>query len=98
MSIKKTSKTTDTSMTKRDTTNLAKKVAAVSDSTKSLSKEIKSMTKVFSDNQKVLLSMKGMIDTLIDTLEHIQKQSKQLNIIEEDNQRLFAGLNQVYFF
>ena len=88
MSIKKTSKTTDTSMTKRDTTNLAKKVAAVSDSTKSLSKEIKSMTKVFSDNQKVLLSMKGMIDTLIDTLEHIQKQSKQLNIIEEDNQRL----------
>ena len=47
MSIKKTSKTTDTSMTKRDTTNLAKKVAAVSDSTKSLSKEIKSMTKVF---------------------------------------------------
>ncbi|MFM7796905.1 MAG: chemotaxis protein [Candidatus Nitrosotenuis sp.] len=95
MSIKKTSKTTDASMTKRDTTNLAKKVAAVSDSTKSLSKEIKSMTKVFSDNQKVLLSMKGMIDTLIDTLEHIQKQSKQLNIIEEDNQRLFAGLNQV---
>ena len=64
MSIKKTAKTTDASMTKRDTTNLAKKVAAVSDSTKSLSKEIKSMTKVFSDNQKVLLSMKDMIDTL----------------------------------
>ncbi len=95
MSIKKTAKTTDASMTKRDTTNLAKKVAAVSDSTKSLSKEIKSMTKVFSDNQKVLLSMKDMIDTLIDTLEHIQRQSKQLNIIEEDNHRLFAGLNQV---
>jgi myosin heavy subunit len=82
-------------MAKKDATNLAKKVAAVSDSTKSLSKEIKSMTKVFSDNQKVLLSMKGMIDTLIDTLEQIQKQSKQLNIIEEDNQRLYAGLNQV---
>ncbi|NDB62413.1 MAG: chemotaxis protein [Nitrosopumilaceae archaeon] len=82
-------------MAKKDATNLAKKVAAVSDSTKSLSKEIKSMTKVFSDNQKVLLSMKGMIDTLIDTLEQIQKQSKQINIIEEDNQRLYAGLNQV---
>ena len=96
MSAKKTVKSTEkSSMTKKDTVNLAKKVAAVSDSTKSLSKEIKSMTKVFSDNQKVLLSMKGMIDTLIDTLEQIQKQSKQLNIIEEDNQRLYAGLNQV---
>ncbi len=82
-------------MSKKDTTNLAKKVAAVSDSTKTLSKEIKSMAKVFSDNQKVLLSMKGMIDTLINTLEQIQKQSKQINIIEEDNQRLYAGLNQV---
>ena len=88
-------KTVKPNMTKKDTENLAKKVAAVSDSTKSLSKEIKSMTKVFSDNQKVLLSMKGMIDTLIDTLEKIQKQSKQINIIEEDNQRLYAGLNQV---
>lgn len=97
MSEKKTAKSTAKSsgMTKKDTANLTKKVAAVSDSTKSLSKEIKSMTKVFSDNQKVLLSMKGMIDTLIDTLEQIQKQSKQLNIIEEDNQRLYAGLNQV---
>ena len=82
-------------MSKKDTTNLAKKVAAVSDSTKILSKDIKSMSKVFTDNQKVLLSMKGMIDTLINTLEQIQKQSKQLNIIEEDNQRLYAGLNQV---
>jgi len=95
VSAKKTPKTAEKSMTKRDTANLAKKVAAVSDSTKSLSKEIKSMAKVFSDNQKVLLSMKGMIDTLIDTLEQIQKQSKQLNIMEEDNQRLYAGLNQV---
>lgn len=96
MSAKKNSKPSEKpEMTKKDTTNLAKKVAAVSDSTKSLSKEIKSMTKVFADNQKVLLSMKGMIDTLIDTLEQIQKQSKQINIIEEDNQRLYAGLNQV---
>lgn len=97
MSARKTVKSSEKSsgMAKKDTVNLAKKVAAVSDSTKALSKEIKSMTKVFSDNQKVLLSMKGMIDTLIDTLEQIQKQSKQINIIEEDTQRLFAGLNQV---
>jgi chromosome segregation ATPase len=95
VSAKKSAKSAEKSTSKKDATNLAKKVAAVSESTKSLSKEIKSMTKVFSDNQKVLMSMKGMIDTLIDTLEQIQKQSKQLNIIEEDNQRLYAGLNQV---
>ena len=96
MTEKKTTKSPEKSdMTKKDAMNLAKKVSAVSDSTKTLSKEIKLMSKAFSDNHKVLLSMKGMIDTLIDTLEQIQRQSKQINIIEEDNQKLYAGLNQV---
>ena len=36
-----------------------------------------------------------MIDTLTSTLEHIQKQSKQINSIEDDTQKLYAGLNQV---
>ncbi|MFB5636325.1 MAG: chemotaxis protein [Nitrosopumilus sp.] len=74
---------------------LLKKVASVSDSNKALQKEIKVMTKIFGENQKVLVSMKGMIDTLTSTLEHIQKQSKQINIIEDDTQKLYAGLNQV---
>ena len=74
---------------------LLKKVASVSDSNKALQKEIKIMSKIFGENQKVLLSMKEMIDTLTSTLEHIQKQSKQINIIEEDTQKLYAGLNQV---
>ena len=74
---------------------MLKKVASVSDSNKALQKEIKVMSKIFGENQKVLVSMKGMIDTLTSTLEHIQKQSKQINIIEEDTQKLFAGLNQV---
>ena len=74
---------------------LLKKVASVSDSNKALQKEIKVMTKIFGENQKVLVSMKGMIDTLSSTLEHIQKQSKQINIIEDDTQKLYAGLNQV---
>ena len=74
---------------------LLKKVASVSDSNKALQKEIKVMSKIFGENQKVLVSMKGMIDTLATTLEHIQKQSKQINIIEEDTQKLYAGLNQV---
>ena len=74
---------------------LLKKVAAVSDSNKALQKEIKVMSKIFGENQKVLVSMKGMIDTLSSTLEYIQKQSKQINIIEDDTQKLYAGLNQV---
>ncbi len=74
---------------------ILKKVASVSDSNKALQKEIKVMSKIFGENQKVLVAMKGMIDTLTSTLEHIQKQSKQINIIEEDTQKLYAGLNQV---
>jgi chromosome segregation ATPase len=72
-----------------------KKVASVSDSNKALQKEIKVMSKIFGENQKVLVSMKGMIDALTSTLEHVQKQSKQINIIEDDTQKLYAGLNQV---
>ena len=53
------------------------------------------MSKIFGDNQKVLVSMKRMIDTLTSTLENIQKQSSRLNIIEDDTQKLYAGLNQV---
>jgi DNA repair exonuclease SbcCD ATPase subunit len=74
---------------------LLKKVASVSDSTKMLAKEIKSMTKIFVENQKVLISMKNMIDALTSATEHIQKQSRQMNILEEDTQKLFTGLNQV---
>lgn len=74
---------------------LLKKVASVSDSNKALQKEIKVMSKIFGENQKVLVSMKGMIDTLTSTLEYIQKQSKQINNIEDDTQKLYAGLNQV---
>jgi len=72
-----------------------KKVALVSDSNKALQKEIKGMSKIFGENQKILVSLKGMIDTLTSTLEHIQKQSKQINIIEGDTQKLHVGLNQV---
>ncbi|RDJ31526.1 MAG: chemotaxis protein [Crenarchaeota archaeon] len=83
--------------TKKEPTQAAllKKVATVSDTTKTLSKEIKSMTKIFADNQKVLISMKGMIDTLTTAIEHMQKQSKQINILEEDTQKLFSGLSEV---
>ncbi len=93
---KKTAETTKR-VTKKQPTPAAvlKKVALVSDSNKALQKEIKVMSKIFGENQKVLVSMKGMIDTLASTLEHIQKQSKQINIIEDDTQKLYAGLSQV---
>ena len=94
---KSVSKKTATKKATKEPTSAAllKKVASVSDSTKVLSKEIKSMTKIFGENQKVLVSMKTMIDTLTSAIEQIQKQSKQMNILEEDTQKLFAGLNQV---
>ena len=93
---KKTSSTVKKSTKKEPNPSvLLKKVASVSDSNKALQKEIKVMSKIFGENQKVLVSMKGMIDTLTSTLEHIQKQSKQINIIEDDTQKLYAGLNQV---
>jgi len=84
-------------ITKREPSSsvLLKNVASFSNSNKALQKEIKVMSKIFGENQKVLVSMKGMIDTLTTTLEHIQKQSKQINIIEEDTQKLYSGLSQV---
>ncbi|MHA7647734.1 chemotaxis protein [Nitrosopumilus sp. S4] len=95
MATKSQKKTTKTPKREPTPSAILKKVASVSDSNKALQKEIKVMTKIFGDNQKVLVSMKGMIDTLASTLEHIQKQSKQINIIEDDTQKLYAGLNQV---
>ncbi len=93
--LKKAAKGTKKAARGPSSSALLKKVASVSDSNKALQKEIKAMSRIFGDNQKVLVSMKGMIDTLTSTLEHIQKQSKQINIIEEDTQKLYAGLNQV---
>lgn len=101
MAVKKSTKNTANKVKKKpnlkkepSNNQLLKKVASVSDSTKTLSKEIKLMTKIFADNQKILVSMKKMIDTLGSTMNQIQKQSKQINIIEEDTQRLFSGLNE----
>ena len=71
------------------------KVSSVSESTKTISKEIKNMAKIFKENQRILVSMNGMIDTLSSSMIQIQKQSKQINIIEEDTERLFSGLNQM---
>jgi len=96
MTVRKTRKKQPVK-TKRDPTpvQLFNKVNAVSESTKILSKEIKGMAKIFKENQRILVSMNDMMESLNVAMSHMQKQAKQINIIEEDTQRLFSGLNQV---
>ena len=53
------------------------------------------MTKIFSENQKILVTMKNMIDSLTSALDHIQKQSRRISMLEEDTQKVFSGLNQI---
>ena len=76
-------------------TQLFNKVNSVSESTKALSKEIKGMARIFKENQKILVSMSSMMESLNLAMAQMQKQAKQIDIIEEDTQRLFTGLNQV---
>ena len=96
MAVRKTRKKQSVK-TKRDPSpvQLFNKINAVSESTKILSKEIKGMAKIFKENQRILVSMSGMMESLNVAMSHMQKQAKQINIIEEDTQRLFSGLNQV---
>ncbi len=76
-------------------TQLFNKVNSVSETTKALSKEIKGMAKIFKENQKILVSMSSMMESLNLAMTQMQKQAKQIDIIEEDTQRLFTGLSQV---
>ena len=74
---------------------ILKKMELVTDTNKAIHKEIKTISKIFVQNNKVLISMKDMIDTLSSTLEHIEKHSKQISIVEEDTQKLYSKLSQV---
>ena len=96
MAVRKTTKK-QLVKTKRDPSpaQLFNKVNAVSESTKMLSREIKGMAKIFKENQRILVSMSDMMESLNIAMTQMQKQAKQINIIEEDTQRLFSGLNQV---
>ena len=73
---------------------MIKKVAAVSDATKSLSGEVKSIGKIFADNQKIMISMKSVMDAVASSLEEIHRQSRQINMLEQDTEKIFAGLNR----
>ena len=80
---------------KDSTHDVVKKMASISEATKTLASEVKTMSKIFVENQKILISLKDMISSVNSSLDQIQKNSRQLNIIEEDTQRLFSGMSQV---
>ena len=80
---------------KDSTHDVVKKMSSISDATKTLATEVKTMSKIFVENQKILISLKDMISSVNSALDQIQKNSRQINIIEEDTQRLFSGMSQV---
>ena len=82
--------------TKRDSSSdVLKKMNSISDTTKLLANEVRSMSKIFAENQKILISLKNMIDAVGTALDQIQRNARQINILEEDTQKLFSGLGQV---
>ena len=80
---------------KDPTHDVIKKMSSISDATKTFTTEVKTMSKIFVENQKILISLKDMISSVNSSLDQIQKNSRQINIIEEDTQRLFSGMSQV---
>ena len=80
---------------KDSSSDVLKKMSSISDATKTIATEVKSMSKIFAENQKILISLKNMIDVVGTSLEQIQRYSRQVNILEEDTQKLFTGLSQV---
>jgi len=82
--------------TKRDSSSdVLKKMNSISDATKLLANEVRSMSKIFAENQKILISLKNMIDAVGTALDQIQRNARQINVLEEDTQKLFSGLGQV---
>ena len=75
--------------------DIVKKMASISDATKVLAAEVKTMSKIFTENQKILIALKSMIDSVNSSLDQLQKNSRQITILEEDTQRLFTGMSQV---
>jgi len=89
------SKRAESKRNKDSPSDVLKKMGSISDATKILASEVKSMSKIFAENQKILISLKSMVDAVNSSLEQIQKNSRQMNILEEDTQRLFSGMTQV---
>jgi uncharacterized phage infection (PIP) family protein YhgE len=80
---------------KDSSSDVLKKMNSISDATKMLANEVKTMSKIFTENQKILISLKNMIDAVGSALEQIQRNARQINVLEEDTQKLFTGLSQI---
>ena len=72
-----------------------KSISSITESTKTISKEIKTISKIFIDSHKILESMKVMISTLSSTMQHIDKHSKQITLLENESQKIQTGLMQL---
>ena len=51
------------------TSDVLKKMSSISDATKILASEVKAMSKIFAENQKILISLKSMVDAVNSSLE-----------------------------
>ncbi|HJU13785.1 MAG TPA: chemotaxis protein [Candidatus Nitrosotalea sp.] len=92
----KQTKTRESRRTPKDPLSDAlKKMGSISEATQVLASEVKTMSKIFMENQKILISLKNMIDGVNSSLDQIQKSSRQIGVLEEDTQRLFHGMSQV---
>ena len=60
-----------------------------------ISKEIKTISKIFIDNHRILESTKTMISTLSNTMQYIDKHSKQITLLENESQKIQASLMQL---
>ncbi|MEK6877259.1 MAG: chemotaxis protein, partial [Thermoproteota archaeon] len=92
---KKSSRSTPIKTKRDSSSDVLKKMSSISDTTKILANEVKSMSKIFAENQKILISLKNMIDAVGTALDQIQRNARQINILEEDTQKLFSGISQV---
>ncbi len=77
----------------REVKAVAREVKAVSDSTRVASREARAMAGIFAENQKILVSMRSMMDALTSATEQIQGQFSRVAVLEKDAQKLYAGLN-----
>ena len=93
--IKKAVRKTSSTSSSASIAALSKKVSTVSTDTKSLSQNLKVIVKIFGDNQKILVSMKVMINDLVGALDLIQKQSKRIGSLETDTQNMFDGMGEM---
>lgn len=75
--------------------SILKRVDAVAESARILAEEVKGMSRIFAENQEVLVSMKAMIDGLAEAVESMHESAREAGALKEDTRKLFAGLEGV---